>query len=377
MKDTKLNYTLNIVARWFVGLVFLFSSFTKGVDPLGTAFKVQEYMTAWSIGSITFEWALPMATFLSVALICCEFLVGVLLISGSFRKLSAWLLAAMMLFFTATTLIDAITNEVTDCGCFGDAVKLTNWQTFWKNVVLDVPTVWIVLTRGLRYKRRFERDMLVAIVAVAAMVGFEMYNINNEPCIDFRSWKVGNQMMNIDTNAEVKGYMTYKNIATGEEVEIETKDWEAYEDSTKWQYVSSRVVNPNEIMADGFSMLDMGGKDMAVDLIRSENYLLIATLPNPDLSKVTEKGKKALKRTAEFAMENDIDFVVLASALTEEVPAFLYENALNVDFYGADEKAILVMARSNPGFVLLKDAKVLGKWHYHNARKIQDYPFEK
>ena len=86
MKDTKLNYTLNIIARWFVGLVFLFSSFSKGVDPLGTAFKVQEYMTAWSIGSFTFEWALPLANFLSVTLICAEFVVGVLLLTGSFRR---------------------------------------------------------------------------------------------------------------------------------------------------------------------------------------------------------------------------------------------------------------------------------------------------
>ena len=103
MKDTNLNYTLNVVARWFVGLVFLFSSFVKGVDPMGTAFKVQEYMTAWSIGGLTFEWALPLADLASVALICAEFLVGMLLITNAYRRLSAWLLVLMMLFFTVTT----------------------------------------------------------------------------------------------------------------------------------------------------------------------------------------------------------------------------------------------------------------------------------
>jgi uncharacterized membrane protein YphA (DoxX/SURF4 family) len=144
VKDTNLNYTLNVVCRWVVGIVFLFSSFVKGVDPMGTTFKVQEYMTAWSIGGMSFEWALPLAGLLSGALICAEFLVGVMLVTSAYRRLSAWLLAAMMLFFTVTTLVDAITNKVTDCGCFGDAIKLTNWQTFWKNVVLDVPTVWIV-----------------------------------------------------------------------------------------------------------------------------------------------------------------------------------------------------------------------------------------
>ena len=377
MKDTKLNYTLKVVARWFVGLVFLFSSFTKGVDPLGTGFKVQEYMTAWSIGSFTFEWALPMANFLSVALICAEFVVGVMLLTGSFRKLTAWLLAAMMLFFTATTLIDAITNKVTDCGCFGDAVKLSNWETFWKNVVIDVPTVWIVLTRSLRYKRRFERDALVMAVAVALMVGFQLYNINNEPCIDFRSWKVGNRMIETDPNAQLKSYMTYKNVATGEEVEIETKDWAAYQDSTQWTFVSSRVDDPHEIKADGFSMLDMDGNDMSVDMLTSEEYLIIATAPNPDLTKMSEKGLRALKRTWEFALENDIQMVLLASAPTEEVQDFMYKNELTMDFYGADEKAILVMARAMPAFVLMKDGVVKGKWHYRNASKIQDYNFDK
>jgi uncharacterized membrane protein YphA (DoxX/SURF4 family) len=377
MKDTKLNYTLNVVARWFVGLVFLFSSFTKGVDPLGTGFKVQEYMTAWSIGNFTFEWALPMANFLSVALICAEFVVGVMLLTGSFRKLTAWLLAAMMLFFTATTLIDAITNKVTDCGCFGDAVKLSNWETFWKNVVIDVPTVWIVLTRSLRYKRRFERDALVMAVAVALMVGFQLYNINNEPCIDFRSWKVGNRMIETDPNAQMKSYMTYKNVATGEEVEIETKDWAAYQDETQWTFVSSRVDDPHEIKADGFSMLDMDGNDMSVDMLTSDEYLIIATAPNPDLTKIGEKGLRALKRTWEFALENDIQMVLLASAPTEEVQDFMYKNELTMDFYGADEKAILVMARAMPAFVLMKDGVVKGKWHYRNASKIQDYNFDK
>lgn len=376
MKDTKLNYTLNIIARWFVGLVFLFSSFSKGVDPLGTGFKVQEYMTAWSIGSFTFEWALPLANFLSVMLICAEFVVGVLLITGSFRRLSAWLLAAMMLFFTVTTLIDAITNKVTDCGCFGDAVKLTNWQTFWKNIVLDVPTVWIFLTQKLHYRRRFERDMIVLILSIAAMIGFEVYNINNEPCIDFRSWKVGNRMLETDESLQMKSYMTYRNIASGEEVEIETKDWAAYQDKTVWQLVGSRVEDPHEIKADGFSMLDLDGNDMSVDLLSSHDYLIIATLPNPKVSKVGPKGVRALKAVNEFAFDHDIQMVVLASALSEDVQSFLYDNELPLDFYGADEKAILVMARANPAFVLMKDGVVMGKWHYRNYRKLLDYDFE-
>ena len=130
IKDNKLNWTLNVAARLVVGLVFLFSSFVKGVDPLGTSYKITEYLTTWQFGSLTFEWMVPMATVLAMTLIVMEFTVGMMLLLGAFRRLSAWLLLLMMVFFTFTTLFDAITNEVTDCGCFGDAVKLTNWQTY-------------------------------------------------------------------------------------------------------------------------------------------------------------------------------------------------------------------------------------------------------
>ena len=198
IKDNKLNWTLNVIARLVVGAVFLFSSFVKGVDPLGTSYKITEYLTTWQFGSLTFEWLVPMATVMAMTLIVMEFTVGMMLIFGAFRRLSAWLLVLMMAFFTITTLFDAITNEVTDCGCFGDAVKLTNWQTFWKNVALDVPTVWIFLTRNLRRKRRFERDVLVTAFSILIMLIFGFYNINNEPCIDFRPWKVGNQMVDLD-----------------------------------------------------------------------------------------------------------------------------------------------------------------------------------
>ena len=141
IKDTNLNWSLNVVARVVVGLVFIFSSFVKGVDPMGTSFKITEYLTAWSFFGMSFDWLVPLATFMAMALIVVEFTIGMMLLFGAFRRVSAWALVLMMLFFTFTTLFDAITNEVADCGCFGDAIKLTNWQTFWKNVALDVPIV--------------------------------------------------------------------------------------------------------------------------------------------------------------------------------------------------------------------------------------------
>ena len=376
IKDTNLNWSLNVVARVVVGLVFIFSSFVKGVDPMGTSFKITEYLTAWSFFGMSFDWLVPMATFMAMALIVVEFTIGVMLLFGAFRRVSAWALVLMMLFFTFTTLFDAITNEVTDCGCFGDAIKLTNWQTFWKNVALDVPTVWIFLTRNLRRKQRFERDVLITLFAMVAMVLFGLYNINNEPCIDFRSWKVGNQMIDLDENAEVKSYVTYVNKETGERDEflseelvkrMEDPAWEA-----QWEWESSRVEDPHEIKADGFSMLDMDMNDHAKELIGSEDYLLIATIHH--LDKVNEDGLEGLEDAAEWAQEHGVQMVLLTSALAEEVQSFLYAYQMDdIDFYFADATAIETMARSNPGFLLLKRGKVLGKWHYRNVDDLEDF----
>ena len=380
IKDNKINWTLNVVCRLVVGAVFLFSSFVKGVDPLGTSYKIAEYLTTWQFGSLTFEWLVPMATVMSMTLIVLEFTLGMMLVFGAFRRLSAWLLVLMMVFFTFTTLFDAITNEVTDCGCFGDAVKLTNWQTFWKNIALDVPTVWIFLTRNLRRRSRFERDVLVTAFSILIMVIFGLYNINNEPCIDFRAWKVGNQMVDLDESLEVKSYVTYRNKTTGESEEFESGELvKRMEDPTweeQWEWESSRVVDPHEIRADGFSMLDMDMNDHAQELIGSNDYLLIATIHH--LDKVNEQGIAALQGTLAFAQENGVQMVLLTSALPEDAEGFLYANSLDdLEFYFADVTAIETMLRSNPGFILLKEGKVLGKWHVRHYRDIMELKIEK
>ncbi len=375
MKETKLNYALNVAARWIVGLVFLFSSFVKGVDPMGTTFKIEEYMTAWSLGSLTFEWAVPMAGLMAVVLICAEFLVGVLLITNAYRKLSAWLLVLMMVFFTVTTFVDALTNKVTDCGCFGDAVKLTNWQTFWKNVALDVPTVWIFLTRGLRYRRRFERDGIITLTAVIAMVVFELYNIRHEPVIDFRPWKIGNRMLDTSSNEGVKSYVTYRNTETGETDEFESAllmermadaEWAA-----KWEWESSRVVDPREIAAPGFSMLDMEGEDRATDLLPADDGLLIATIHH--IEKVDAKGTAEVRRALTLAEENGIRMVLLTAALPEEVQAWMTENGIEgLDYLFADATAIETMMRGNPGFMYMRDGVVVDKGRSAVELKIEN-----
>ena len=399
--ETKVTKILLIISRWFVGLVFLFSSFSKGVDPLGTAFKVEEYMTAWSFGSISFESFVPLAPFLSMALITMEFLVGILLITGSFRKLAAWLLTLMMVFFTVTTLYDALTNKVTDCGCFGDLIKLTNWQTFGKNVILDIPTLYIFLTRRWPRKRMLERDTLISLAAIAAMVIFGLYNINNEPILDFRPWKVGNKMMdNTEEGLEPISTVTYRNIATGETITINSKELMTLsaEDSLwfkKWEWVNSDIVSPYEVNADGFfvrgadgSLQNEEGKDLTYDLIAAtDGPVLICTIHH--LDDINRRGIRAIAEMKQMAADKKIRFAILAycdvSPDSEDpdgeaeamIQRFLYSNNLmSVDYFFGDEKAIETILRSNPGFILMQNAEVKGKWHFRNVEKIKEFPFE-
>lgn len=373
IKDTKVTYALNVVSRWFVGLVFLFSSFVKGVDPMGTMFKVQDYMSNWELFGMSFEWAHPLAGVLAVALICAEFLVGLMLIFNSFRLFSAWLLALMMAFFTVTTFIDATTNLVDDCGCFGDAIKLTNWQTFWKNIILDIPTLWIVLTRNLRRQRRFERDSIVFIAGLVVMLVFCIYNIKHEPVIDFRPWKVGNRMIDADMSTP-KSFVTYKNRQTGETMEFESAKLMDYMAdtawATAWEWEASRVEMP-EIKAPGFSMIDLSGTDRALELIGDEEGLVIVTVYH--LSKINKEGFENIQAAIALAAENDKNIVLLTSELPEDVQAWLYVYGLtDLEYFFADATAIKTMMRGNPGFMYVKNAVVVDKGRKAEELKMED-----
>lgn len=359
------------IARMVLAVTLILSGFVKAVDPMGTQYKIADYLQALHLGAYAPDFLTLGA---AVLLSAIEFALGIFLLFAIRRRVTTLLILLMMLLMTPLTLWLAVANRVSDCGCFGDALVLTNWQTFWKNVVLDVPTVWIVLTCGLRQKKRFERDIIIAGVAVLAMVVFGLYNINHEPCIDFRAWKVGNRMVNMDPSLEVKSYVTYRNAVTGETEEMLSSElvnrmadpeWEE-----NWEWESSRVVDPHEIMADGFSMLDADMNDHAQELIASEEPLMIITIHH--LEKVNAKGVQAIQQMVQEAEAMEVAYVLLTSSLPEEVEQFLFDNGLEgMEYYFADATAIETMLRSNPGFLLMQNGEVKGKWHYKHLGKLR------
>ena len=202
---------IRLISRIFVGLVFIFSGFVKGVDPLGSAYKFEDYFYAFGLEAIA-SWALPLA----ILMIAAEFIIGWALLIGVKIKPAAWGVMLFMVFFTILTLYLALEDPVEDCGCFGDAIILTNWQTFYKNLIIMVPTIIVFFGRK-KIKPLFccKVEWGIVLVGLAIIVGLSLYCLRHLPIIDFRPWKIGTSM--IDENAAPpKSYVTYKNKKTGE-----------------------------------------------------------------------------------------------------------------------------------------------------------------
>ena len=199
-----------VVCRLLVGALFIFSSFTKGVDPLGTKYKMLDYFAAYHI-----EWLNDLALVLAIGMILAEFLVGICLVTNVCPHIAVIGGAALMLFFTITTLFDALFNVVPDCGCFGTAVKMTNWQTFYKNLVIDAVLLPLILNfKALKTRLTWRGQILIGFIYAALFTGFEIYNYRHLPVIDFMSWKVGKQM-NQQTDSEQQIFLKFRNNETG------------------------------------------------------------------------------------------------------------------------------------------------------------------
>ena len=208
------------VSRTLVGALFVFSSFMKGVDPLGTKYKILDYLAAYNL-----QWFNEIALILAVVLILAEFVVGFCLLTNVFPRLAVLGATVLMLFFTLTTLFDALYNIVPDCGCFGTAIKMSNWQTFYKNLVIDVPLLLLVLNnRQLKNRLTWRGQFFLGFLYAVLFLCFEIYNYRHLPVLDFMEWKVGKQMIQ-ETQGEQRIYLTYRNKASGATQEFLSPDY--------------------------------------------------------------------------------------------------------------------------------------------------------
>ncbi|MBU1368903.1 MAG: DoxX family protein, partial [Bacteroidetes bacterium] len=269
-----MNWFLRNFSRQLVGIIFIFSGFVKGVDPLGTAYRIEDYFIAYGT-----EWASGLALLLSILLSTAEFVIGMALVTGLHLRVTSWFLLIMMLFFTGITYYDALYEPVPDCGCFGDAIKLTNWETFYKNIIMMVFVLLIFFNRK-RFKINLTRSFqwILVILFFVGFGYFSLYNYKHLPLIDFRAWKVGEQL-NPDGEQETLVYLTYRNIETGETQEYLSPDypWDDEQWLENWEFVDQRTVLLGEQPEHGLFAEDADGNEMTQVILESPHLLVFVS----------------------------------------------------------------------------------------------------
>jgi len=276
---------LIFISRIFAGAVFMFSGFTKAVDPWGSAYKFKEYFEALGM-----EAFIPYALTFSIILIGVEFIVGFCLFFGLKFQLATWGALLFMLLFLPLTLWLAISNKVSDCGCFGDFIKLTNWQTFYKNVIIIVPTLvlFIFQKRGKPYCSCLKQWLLSGIGVIIIVITM-WYSYAHLPLIDFLPYKIGNNisemMKTLDgmSKDEYEQFITLKDTSTNKTIEISVNKYSG--DSTYWgagtkyKYIS---ISEAKLVREGYkspihdlTINTASGENILDSVLAIDNYTFI------------------------------------------------------------------------------------------------------
>ncbi|MDR0438518.1 MAG: DoxX family protein [Bacteroidales bacterium] len=364
------NKTLVTIARTLVGALFLFSGFVKGVDPLGTQYQIFDYFAAY--GTV---WANPLSMPLALILIATEFVVGAALILNIRIPFMAWITVLMMAFFTVTTLLDATiySDKITDCGCFGKAITLTNWQTFYKNIVLNILVVILFFGRyRIRNTFSLKDEVLIVVVTAVLFFGFQFYNLRHLPVIDFMDWKKGAKL-NPPRTEPVTYLFQYKNKETQEIHEFDSKNLPA-DIATNWEFVDMQINDPNppNLMIPIFDQNNEYGQDVANFVASFPDYVFIVAIY--DVQKANLKNMKKIFALQDFARENGYMFMFLfdLNVTGEAVEKFKQKvGRSDLDIFYSDDKSIKAIVRSNPGLILLKNGVVVDKWAWRDVPSVE------
>jgi len=349
------------VSRIIIGLVFIFSGVVKAIDPLGSAYKFHDYFQAFNLGFLN-GLSLPLAILLSTI----EFIAGISVLTGLKLKTGIWLVMILLTIFTPLTFILALTNPVSDCGCFGDAIQLTNWQTFGKNIVLFF--LMIVLFKGrnnIEIHVSISTQWAVISIMTFLIIVFSLVNLRYLPVIDFLPFKPGVKIadkMIVPENAMVDEYLTtFIYEKDGVKKEFNLNNYPA-NDST-WIFVDQKSVlikKGYEPPIHDFIITSLSGEDLTQKILSFQGYSVL--MITNKLSDARSESLSAGFDLGNHCIANGINFYILTSSGTEEVNS--YNNGLT--YCTVDETTLKTMVRSNPGYILLKNGTILGKWSWAN-----------
>jgi hypothetical protein len=363
-----------------VGIVFIFSGFVKAVDPLGSTYKFTDYFSAFGMDFLAWS-AFPLAVVLSGT----ELVMGISLLLRYRMKTISWAILVFISFFTVLTFILAIFNPVTDCGCFGDALILTNWQTFWKNIVLMVFTLVIFTGRNTFIPiRGAYAEWGILTFFFIGVFSLSIYCKNHLPILDFMPYKTGTNIpaaSSVPPGAPSDVYETrlfYRNLS---DEKISEFTIENFPKDSGWQFVDSKSI----LISEGykppihdFSISDPNGEDLTESIKNEKGFVFL--LISYNLKKADSNG---LKKANDFyklsGLFQNVKFFAATSSLDSDIRNIRDSLDLNYDFGSADEIALKTIIRSNPGMLLMKDGTIIGKWHYKDFPKFSDFgkDFEK
>ena len=351
-----------LISRLFVGLLFIFSGLIKANDPLGFSYKLTEYFEVFDM-----HFLIPLSLPLAVIICISEVLLGFTLLLASRIKLTLWLLLTMIIFFTFLTFYSAYYQKVLSCGCFGDAIPLTPWQSFSKDLILLVFILLLFVGRKhLHPVLPHSLENIVLAFVIIASTAFPIYTYNYLPVKDFRPYAIGKNIPSQTQGVpdELKFFYILKDKHTGEQIEVDKwpEDWDK-----KYEYVDSRtevIKKGMEPKIKDFSIMDLNGLDYTQEIIANPEYhfLLICY----DLDKTNKKSFEEINDFSALCRQDNISFVALTASMRSTIDDFKTETNTNIAFYNCDGTVLKTMIRSNPGLILLKEGTVIDKWH-HNS----------
>ena len=352
------------VARTVVGLTFILSGLVKAIDPLGTQYKIQDYLAA-----IPPSLSLPdmLTLLMSVSLSMVEFTLGAFMLTAISRRLTARLTLLFMMVMTAVTVWIYIADPVKDCGCFGDALTLTNLETLLKNIVL-LALAALVAWRPTHIGRLMSRSnqMLLGQMLMVTPVALSFWCLYDLPLIDFRPYHIGADIkagMEIPEGAEQPVFdTTFIMEKDGERREFTLDN---YPDST-WTFVASKTVPVKEGYVPpihDFSITAADGEDITDMVLGREGYTFL--LISPDLDKADDQNFGDIDQIYEFCQDNSIPFYCLTASTEKSQQHWQNITGAEYPYCMTDATTLKTMIRSNPGLMLLEKGVVRGKWSHN------------
>lgn len=359
-----------VLSRVLVGATFVFSGLMKAVDPLGFTYKIQDYLIELGLTTL-FPLALPAA----VSMVTAEFALGVFLLLGIYRKWTTRLILLFMIFFTPLTLWVAIANPVKDCGCFGDAFIISNWQTFYKNLLLLAGAVWLTV-KWKHITPLFTKKTVLPVAITTLLLGvlFALHNLYRLPVIDFRPYRVGANIplqMYVDPEKAdlYETIFLYSKDGVTKEFREENYPWN---DST-WTFVDMKthlVREGQKPKIEDFSVESLYFDD-ATDSWQSGGNITDIILSDPSytflmvaysLEKMHMRHLNRFREVARHTAEKGYSFYLLTASSPDEVGTWERKQRTGFQFAHVDERTLKTMIRANPGLMLLKEGTVMGKW---------------